>query len=313
MSSVKRRLVYIADENETLLNELSGTPPTRPTRSSHLLVSPSPLGSDVGAPEDGTVNSTRHQHSEVDERLLVSFDGFLLTDGSGRLFVPPSSAQAVQLRISLMACHKYLKQFVGEDAYFSSSSDSYGFSTASSCCDDDSCDATEEVEEEDEDDDFSENARRKAALRRRARHATTPTVRRSKLASLTVAQLRDILRDHDLPLGGKKEELLRRIELISSAAKSESTSCSEPHHEVLHSIAEAPHSQVSKSSLVSDAPSSQLHSPISLSSTESQSFWGAIANVGSRIFHSTTRSSLSFLSPKQGSSESPPEKRRRTA
>ncbi|EPY16701.1 hypothetical protein STCU_11051 [Strigomonas culicis] len=132
MSTVKRRLVYVADESDSLLADLSDTPPTRKTRGSKLQVTPSDGG--------GSPRASAHVASDVDPSLLVSWSGFVLADGSGQLRIPTSSEEGLQLLTSLRECVKFLKKHVNSDYIESSDSSSSSQESTSTSTDEESGD-----------------------------------------------------------------------------------------------------------------------------------------------------------------------------
>lgn len=239
MDSVKRRLVYVADENDILLTDLTGvSPPTpRPSRLSRIHVASSsdketqslsvpepPPSRRVGAAPDGASR-------DVDPLLLVSYDGQLLADGSGQLHKPRNAIEAMRLRTSLHACSVFLRDYIRADASPDSSTpqtasvsstipSSRSHSDSDSSSDGEfSCTCENDA---DDDDDTSE----RSSPRRKVHKANTNSLARSGgrsvvgsqvgqpsagLYSLTVAELKKELRRVGLPISGSKTALVERL------------------------------------------------------------------------------------------------------
>lgn len=119
MASVKRRLVYVAEEDEgIILPRDSDTSPARPSRASQLHISPS---NSVSSSQSTYTNAgsprVSHEvhlgkgiaHKLVDPLLLVSYDGFLFADSSGTLRTPRTMAQTRLLSCALEDCRSFLK------------------------------------------------------------------------------------------------------------------------------------------------------------------------------------------------------------
>lgn len=231
MDSVKRRLVYIADDSETLLNNLTSdyhsTP--RPSRVSRVIITPSsddhvppraipaPPPNAAGAPNDGP---DEEEGNLVDPLVLVSYDGFMLADGSGHLHRPRNMAEAARIRAALHACRAFLHAY-GRGVYplaRSSSLTSPGEESSVSRDSSDYNSSDDEYSESGEDSGASSPRRGNKRARRKTPAAVTGRKRaRSSGAAaidptaLTAAQLREELRAADLPTTGNKAALLARL------------------------------------------------------------------------------------------------------
>ncbi|CBZ25846.1 conserved hypothetical protein [Leishmania mexicana MHOM/GT/2001/U1103] len=319
MDPVKRRLVYVADENEVLLSELSGTPPTRQSRHTRLLVPLSPPTSSQQSPHSVSppprpVDETAKAAPVLtaDKALLVSYDGFLLTDGSGRFSTPRDAAQAANIRASLKTCRSFLKGFLNAGRPESESTESCSSGASSSTY----------MEEEDSDledtsSDYSPPARPRAAkaARARPRHSLTHSP-----SQMTVAELKELLRHRGLSITGNKACLVKRAQKLrahksghvletaplSPAASQRTLQSSLPHEITLSS-------GTSVSSPPLSPRSSQRKSPNCHTSDEkNNSIWGALVHAGSRLFRGGQRASWGFHTrPSEDADDAPFSTRRR--
>lgn len=353
MDPVKRRLVYVADENEALLNELSGTPPTRQSRVTRLLVppsrSPSPpsqrsSGGPSPAPRPVTTNSA--PPNQVDAALLVSYNGFLLTDNSGHFATPRTAAEAALLREALKTCRAYLKQFLLAEQREDLSNSTESMSSPAS-----SSTYVEEDEEAMESDSSSDDSAPAPRHRRGKTAAAAPRLDgevAQRPSMMTVVQLKEFLRERGVPAAGNKAHLVLRAKSVleneqegsvaadieeAEEAKEESergnedageTFLKEPS-EIFHpsptlssSVEKSVRrSTTSRSSTLLTPASSALASPTSRTSTDSRGLWGALFTAGSRLFGGTARSSLGFVNRSAAQTDDdsimPPAKRRRSA
>ena len=331
MDPVKRRLVYVADESETLLNELSGTPPTRPSRMTRLLVPLSPPSSSqrssgaLSPPPRPVATSEATPVVQVDRELLVSYNGFLLVDGSGHFAMPHNAAEAALLRDALKTCRAYLKQFLADQRESSASTESLS-SRASSSTYKESEEDTSEMNDS-SDDSFASPRHRRA----KAPAARLPTGSAPRPSKMTVVELKELLRERGVPAVGNKANLvLRAKSMLAREKQVEKQQAVSPCDGVDEASAASPppspspstasahtvrHSAGSASSHLLSPASSLLASPTSRASTESRGLWGALITVSSRLFCGNVRRSLGY----PGSSgaplddDAPPMKRRRSA
>ncbi|KAG5465308.1 hypothetical protein CUR178_00007 [Leishmania enriettii] len=302
MDSVKRRLVYVADESEVLLDELSGTPPARPSRLTRLLVPLSPPTSARESPYSASPLprpiGTKAQTSSsltADTALLVSYDGFLLTDGNGRFSTPRDATQAACIRDALKTCRAFLKGFLDAARAQSASTESSGSGISSSTY----------MEEEDSDLEVSSSEdspapRRRAAKTSKASQSHGPP--RSP-SHMTVAELKELLRDHGLSVSGSKTCLLKRAQTLQRGHESEHVIDTPPvnSHKSGEMLRRSLSDCTSLNSGVSlplpplSPPSLKMLSPNSHTSEDKNSgIWGALVHAGSRLFRGGGRASWGF-------------------
>lgn len=324
MDSVKRRLVYVADENESMLRELTGTPPVRPSRLSKLHITPS-SGSSVGlaqsvevAPNDGEDRAV----ARTNPLLLVSFEGFLLADGTGRLFPPRSAETAAQLHAALKDCRDFLRQYRAQTGSQLSSSFSSTSDVSSSTY-------QEEEEESSEDDTLSDIPSRQRRPQKPATSLGGPN--RLHRVGVTVAELREELRHRGLPVSGTKSALQQRLRLFDSQ-------CGALQDEAEHPVASSRPSTppLPERSAISAAATFSSISPISSTPQSSLSprssegslrasgsvprrlstkgIWEVLCDAGSRFFRRTTDPTEAKRGPAVSldHSDEPPFKRRRS-
>ncbi|CAD2214083.1 hypothetical protein AGDE_09923 [Angomonas deanei] len=244
---VKRRLVYIADENEDAIAGLCGTPLSgRPTRQTMLRISSSKSRS--------SGKERQSDSNPIDRNLLVSLGDFVLAD-NGVLNTPRSAEDALLLLRLLAECREFLKPHANVD-------DDSSTSVSSSS-----------LYEEEEDGEESSSSDGSVAYRRKR---TT----RAKKPEITVSALKEELRKHNLPVTGNKETLKRRLEEhLASIAP-----CSPQPRPPRQSSEKR--SDRGEGSVASSFGESE-HSPVSRASTQSRGIWGALVDVGSRIFRRT--------------------------
>lgn len=315
MDPVKRRLVYVADESETLLSELSGTPPTRQSRMTRLLVplspptspptskkSPSPL------PRPLSTAALLTRADTADPALLVSYNGFLLTDGNGRFATPRDAAQAADLRDALKACREYLRQFLEERSAAASASTASASSAASS---------STYIEEEDSDFECTSDdspAPRARAAKETARRGSPHHPPPHSPSKMTVAQLRQLLRANGLPCGGAKAVLVERAQGVRGQGAASDDAPNDRASQASHTENSTRHSTSAASSPVLSSPrSSELKSPTSRASGgESKGIWGVLMHAGSRLFRGSGRASWGVHPrPAESAEAEQPTKRRR--
>lgn len=319
MDPVKRRLIYVADEQETLLSELSGTPPTRPSRHTRLLVPPSPLPSSprssgpLSPPPHPVVSAVPDVPAVVDRQLLVSYDGHLLADGSGGFAPPRNAVEAAALRDALKVCRTYLLSFVGQQSDGEAASVSTYSASASS-----STYVEEEEEEASDGDSSSDDLRPSPKRRRRVRAAA------HRPSLMTVAELKALLRDRGEPTTGNKASLITRAQAALAKASAApqpvggtdvaAAPSSSPSEMRMSSEVTVRFSRGTASSGTASPASSLLASPASRTSTEGNGLWGAFVTASTRLFHRTARHSFGGLAPAATAEDrSPPAKRRRSA
>ncbi|KPA79812.1 hypothetical protein ABB37_04909 [Leptomonas pyrrhocoris] len=321
MDLVKRRLVYVADENEVLLGDLSGTPPTRQSRTSLLMV---PLSPPLSQRSSGTISPPPRPvftqdaaPPQVDRKLLVSYDGFLLADGSGHFATPHNATEAALMRDALKICRAYLKQFLADQQEESDSSESFSTAASSSTYVEES--AESEVDESSDDSSAAPRYRRAKAAA-----AIQPAGPAPSPSKMTVAELKELLRARGVPAVGNKASLVLRAKSLLEDERAaslldcgtdEATVTPRPSSQATcsrdHTVR---NSGASTASRVSTLASSLLASPTARISTEGRGLWGALVTAGSRLFRGTARGSLGFVhEPAAGQDEVPPAKRRRSA
>ncbi|CAC9548410.1 SAP domain containing protein [Leishmania donovani] len=319
MDPVKRRLVYVADENEVLLSELSGTPPTRQSRHTQLLVPLSPPTSSQQSPHSVSppprpVDATAEAApvATADKALLVSYDGFLLTDGSGRFSTPRDAAQAADIRDALKTCRSFLKGFLNAARPESESTESCSSGASSSTY----------MEEEDSDleetsSDDSPVSRPRATKAARARpphsHIHNPT-------QMTVAELKELLRNRGLSIAGNKACLVKRVQKLRAheseraletgplrlGAGQRTLQGSLRHETKLNSGVSV------LSPPLSPLPSQRKSPNCHTSDEKNNSIWGALVHAGSRLFRGGARASWGFHTrPPEDADDAPLSTRRR--
>lgn len=272
MDSVKRRLVYVADDDERLLNDLTGSPPTRPSRLSHLHISSSQQSeegktSNAGAP---TANAAEHLP------IIISYDGFLLADGSGTLHSPRNAREATLIYNALRECQQFLQGFLNPSQRTEGSHSLEGTSSSTTYADVDDETGSEE------------SSLYESSPKRKRKDVTSKSSQRP--AQPTVAVLRGRLRSRGLPVAGTKDTLLARLRLFEESegkpvvqedsAPGGRTGASSPPLK----ISPTRLSTVSGGCGSSHSSPSDFQSPVSRASTSSRGFWGAIVNVGSLFF-----------------------------
>ncbi|KPI84495.1 hypothetical protein ABL78_6458 [Leptomonas seymouri] len=320
MDPVKRRLVYVADESEALLSELSGTPPTKQSRMTLLAVPLSPplssqRSSDTVSPPPRPVATHDATVLQADKKLLVSYNGFLFADGSGRFATPHNAEEAALVRGALKTCRAYLRQFLAGQEEESNSSESSTNASSSTYVEEES-----EVGESSDDSSAPPRQRRAKA----AAAAARPAASTQSPSKMTVAELKVFLRERGVPAVGNKANLVLRAQSLlvkeGPAARhddNEDEATTTPRHSFQATASLDHHvrsSGASVSSLVSTPASSLLSSPTSRTTTENRSLWGALVTAGSRLFGGTARSSLGFThTPTSTADDAPPAKRRRSA
>ncbi|CCW59904.1 unnamed protein product [Phytomonas sp. EM1] len=167
MSSIKRRLIYVADESESVLQGLSGTPPMRPSRLSFL----PPISSSPELSGDEGEGDLAKGALQVDPSILISYDGFLLVDGSGKISVPRNEMEAVRILDALRSCSTFLREYLHQNA----SSDDAGESSSSFSSSELNIFTEEEEEEEEED-----NSWRKKSKARGKRTQRRPPAKKQR-------------------------------------------------------------------------------------------------------------------------------------
>lgn len=278
MSTVKRRLVYVADENDELLADLSDSPPTRKTRFSKLQVTPS---------DGGSPRMSARAAPDVDPSLLVSWNGFVLADGSGQLRTPTSTEEATALLASLRECVKFIKKHVDSD--FLESSDS---SSSSSSSEDEESGSEEGYDDDDDrEDDFPK--------RRKPRTRAAPRAPKSGPHTATVKELRDQLRDKGLSVLGRKEVLEKRLHDYLEQSTNTDPHPPSPRRSVAGGSGRF--SAPSSSNSLHSQGSSHFGSPLSRSSTQSRGIWTTLVDAGTRLFRKSHGDCISTADQKDAS------------
>ncbi|CAJ1012479.1 putative SAP domain containing protein [Leishmania naiffi] len=318
MDPVKRRLVYVADESEALLKELSGTPPTRQSRMTRLLVPLSPP-----TPSQKSTNSVSPLPRPIDPiakvaplamadtALLVSYDGFLLTDGNGRFTTPRDAAQAEKIRDALKSCRAFLKGFLDAAQAERASTESYSSAASSSTYMEE-----EDSDLEDSSSDESPPPRQRAATAVKAR---PPHVQPVTPSQMTVAELKAFLRDRGLLTTGNKESLVKRVQKAQRARNSvrgpaTAPACGAASRRSLQGSHSGPNT-LSSDVLISPPPAGQrlpqLPSPNSYTNDEKNSgLWDVLVHAGSRLFRGGARTSWGLHSrPPEDADDAPLSKR----
>ncbi|KAG5489887.1 hypothetical protein JKF63_00004 [Porcisia hertigi] len=319
MVSVKRRLVYVADESEVLLNELSGTPPTRQSRMTQLLVPLSPPTSSQKSPNSASplprpINTFADAAgvARVDTALLVSYDGFLLTEGNGHLSMPRDAVQAANIRDALKTCREFLKGFLNARRAETASPESSSTGSSSST-----------YIEDDDSDLYYSSSDTSPTTGTRAAHVSKKRPLRAVPQSpsqMTVVELKELLRKRGLSTAGNKACLVNRIQTLQQVHQSEGVletaspivSTKEPPLPSSISDHTTRNSSVSVPSLPSRSPSTQLQSPDSHTGDEKNGgIWGALVHAGSRIFRRGARASSGIHTYALQNSDSTPSSKRR--
>jgi hypothetical protein len=226
------------------------------------------------------------------------------------------------MRAALKTCRAYLRQFLADQQREGESRSTESFSSRASS-------STYVEEDEEEEPDSSSDDSPPSPRRRRRGKATAPR-RTAQLmrtpSKMTVVELKEFLRAHDIPAAGNKASLILRAQSVleEEQAKASAQRCDAaatatvsplPSSEQMCSEHSVRPCGASESSLLSSPPSSLLASPTSRTSTESHGLWGALVSAGSRLFRGTARSSLGIAhkrnSQDTGEADAPPPERRR--
>ncbi|ESL11924.1 hypothetical protein TRSC58_00317 [Trypanosoma rangeli SC58] len=254
----KRRLLYLPDEEAELLNELTNSPRPRPSRLSRLAI----LSSDdnkIASVDNGTETPA----AEVDSALLVSYNSFALADGSGTLRPPLASGETMALYESLRKCCRFLRMFLKRQSASQTTTDSLSSSTL------------EYNESSDLESEYESPQRRR---KRRSKEAETLSQNEGNYAAMTVVELRELLRERNLPISGPKALLISRLQ-----DSDERLPLPEENGQSAHMI-----------SAYTGAESSEVASSFSSSDVEHanppQTMWSAILDMGSRLFRKSTGS-----------------------
>ncbi|CCW67126.1 unnamed protein product [Phytomonas sp. Hart1] len=296
MSSVKRRLIYIADEGESALQGLNGTPPTRPSKLSFL--PPIPSSSSESSVKNETA-AFSNSAPQIDRSILISFDGFLLADGSGRISDPRNEAEAAHILVALRSCCSFLREYLHQSTSsddFMENLSSFSFSSDPS--------STEELSSVDSADSWRIKTRpgrkrtrpktKKAQLPRKPQNPKATPNGREKVQPLPIQpddaephatrQENDPVRDH-MVQPSNPSVLFENEE----NGESEEAAADEPlsHPPVLPQFEAGP--------LLSD--------PAVENGRSSRGFWRAITSVGSLIFNQAPRSSTGELSERNATTQ----------
>ncbi|RNF02653.1 hypothetical protein TraAM80_06239 [Trypanosoma rangeli] len=255
----KRRLLYLPDEEAELLSELTNSPRPRPSRLSRLAI----LSSDdnkIASADNGTVTPAAEV---VDSALLVSYNSYALADGSGTLHPPLASGEAMALYKSLRKCCRFVRTFLKRQSTSQTTTDSLSSSTL------------EYDESSDLDSEYESPQRRQ---KRCFKEAETLSQNEGNYASMTVVELRELLRERNLPISGPKALLISRLQDSDERLPSP-----EENGQSVHMM-----------SAYTGGESSEVASSFSSSEAEHanppQTMWSAILDMGSRLFRKSTGS-----------------------
>ncbi|EAN82810.1 hypothetical protein TcYC6_0080790 [Trypanosoma cruzi] len=255
----KRRLLYLPDEEATLLGDLTDSPRPRPSRLSRLAIFSSDDEKKAASVDDGTETPGAEV---VDRALLVSYNSFALADGSGNFRRPMTAGEAMALYRSLRKCCRFLRTFLQEKSMSETSTDSLSTSTS---------------EPSESSDSESESEPRQRWHGRRPKQAETLMTNGENYAGMTVAELRELLRTRNLPISGPKALLVSRLQ-----GNDEGASKMEEDGQSTLMVSERGNNE-----------SSDANSFFSIESEvakSSQNVWSAIVNMGSRLFRKSTGS-----------------------
>lgn len=230
---MKRRVLYVTDDNENLLNDLI-TPSSAPrlTRfsagqvrpsidapfSSSSAVSPShrkerakeavssvvdftysSLKTNTGSPRNSPpLHRERSRSPSLGRSLMVAYDDFLLLDGDHHFSTPRSREHALELYIELRKCLQFLQPYVKD--FSAAPSQNQG-----SVCNDVATNKKQKIAFSDELDD-SDLAEVGLELRKRKLKKEAKNIKK-----LTFVELREKLKGLKLPSGGSKVVLQSRL------------------------------------------------------------------------------------------------------
>ncbi|EKF27815.1 hypothetical protein MOQ_008453 [Trypanosoma cruzi marinkellei] len=255
----KRRLLYLPDEEATLLGDLTDSPRPRPSRLSRLAIFSSDDEKNAAPVDDGTETPGAEV---VDRALLVSYNSFALADGSGTFRRPMTAGEAMALYRSLRGCCRFLRTFLQDKSLSETSTESLSTSTS---------------EPSESSDSESESEPRQRWHRRYPKKAKSFMTNGENYARMTVAELRELLRRKNLPISGPKALLVSRLQGNDEGASK---------------VGEDGQSTL----IVSECGKNESSDANSFFSIESevakppQTMWSAIVNMGSRIFRKSTGS-----------------------
>nr|CCC93603.1 conserved hypothetical protein [Trypanosoma congolense IL3000] len=195
MSAIKRQILHIPDDGALLLGRHSNGSSTRFSDVVQQAVVYSSEDEGIAARGDGTARTP--DHDDIDKGLLVSYDGHILADGTGRLRPPKTKRDCISLHRTLKSCCQYLRKYIVDDVTVESSTESPSSWTTTSFCE-----PTSESEAED------------TPPRRRPRSAKK-NLEGGKEAdqyhNMRVAELRKVLAERGLPTHGVKADLIYRL------------------------------------------------------------------------------------------------------
>ncbi|KAG8345003.1 hypothetical protein TRVL_04173 [Trypanosoma vivax] len=289
-TATKRKIVYVPEEDLHVLSSPSNSPNVRHSCADELSVASS---DNLDDPASEGCSPLTGEVADVDAALLISYDRYTLADGSGMLHPPPTSRDALELYKSLKVCCRFLRSRVRCDTEACTSTESSSVLTDSlfgeSTCSSGSSAST---------------------VPRPRRRTTAQRPQQSQLcdySALTVADLREILRDRGQPTKGNKKELISRLERCDNRAfakQSSAEKCCPLLPEVQEETLAECHGGTSDGGESSGSPS---QSPKEASEEQRHStMMSAFFSFGSKLFRSP------FRSNREGEGEQPSKRSRFT-
>ncbi|KEG13451.1 hypothetical protein DQ04_01001140 [Trypanosoma grayi] len=259
----RRRLLYIPDEEALLLGELTDSPRPRPSRLPRLPI-PSSEGEDDNMPAEG--RSEPPGAEGIDTGLFVSYNSYTLTDGSGFFRPPPTAREAAALYKLLRRSCRFLCGFIEHGSISQSPTDD--MSSVSSC----SSGCSESLDSESD----SELHQRPRKRPKRERDLLVPV---EGYNSKTVLELRELLRERNLPISGAKALLVSRLE--ESDAREEKIGDNDNYGDA---------ESGSTAGAIGSSNGSSFYSLYSENEGKPMTLWGTILNIGSKLLRKSTGS-----------------------
>ncbi|KAH9582221.1 SAP domain [Trypanosoma melophagium] len=199
--STKRRLLYLPDEEDLLLGELTDSPRPRPSRLSRLPIISSESGNGNTPAQDCLETPATET---IDSSVFVSYNGYTLADGSGTLHPPSTTRDAVALYRSLRRCSRYLCTYIQPH---------YTSETPTDCSSSLSLSNYSRYSESSDSESYTE-----PIPRSRKRPKCDPeSLRKRGYGQMTVLELRELLRERNLPISGAKALLISRLQESDAA------------------------------------------------------------------------------------------------
>ncbi|ORC93215.1 uncharacterized protein TM35_000025410 [Trypanosoma theileri] len=257
----KRRLLYLPDEEAALLGELTDSPRPRPSRLSRLPIPLSDSEKRNSPTHDGVETSTTNT---IDTSVFVSYNGYTLADGSGTLHPPSTTRDAVALYRSLRNCCTYLSTYIQPQ---------YIPETQTDCSSSLSLSNYSRYGEYSDSESDSEPRPRS----RKRRKQEPDLSRKNGYSQMTVLELRELLRERNLPISGAKALLISRLE--ESDATLLEMNCSDKS---VKTPLEPTNGDTSDEDSYFELESEKENKPSNM--------WNTLLNIGSKLFRRSTGS-----------------------